>query len=54
MPVQRAAELRYGRIPELEKLVAEQEARLAELHADGGSMLAEEVTEEDIADVVSR
>jgi ATP-dependent Clp protease ATP-binding subunit ClpB len=50
----RAAELRYGRIPELEKLVAEQEARLAELHADGGSMLTEEVTEEDVAQVVAK
>src|SRR4051794_11823665 len=52
--LERAAKLRYGEIPELEKEVAEQEARLAELHADGGSMLAEEVTEEDIAEVVAK
>ena len=44
----------YGEIPELEKTVAEQEARLAELHADGGSMLADEVTEEDVAEVVAK
>src|SRR3954447_13680372 len=52
--LERAAKLRYGEIPELEKEVAEQEARLAELHADGGSMLAEEVTEEDVAEVVAK
>jgi ATP-dependent Clp protease ATP-binding subunit ClpB len=52
--LERAAELRYGRIPELEQVVADQEARLAELHRDGGSMLTEEVTEEDVAQVVSR
>ncbi len=33
--LERAAKLRYGEIPDLEKTVAEQEARLAELHADG-------------------
>ena len=52
--LERAATLRYGEIPELEKTVAEQEARLAELHRDGGSMLTEEVTEEDVAQVVSK
>jgi ATP-dependent Clp protease ATP-binding subunit ClpB len=52
--LERAAELRYGRIPELEKTVAEQEAKLAELHREGGSMLTEEVTEEDVAEVVSK
>jgi ATP-dependent Clp protease ATP-binding subunit ClpB len=49
-----AAKLRYGQIPELEKTAAEQEARLAELHAESGSMLADEVTEEDIAQVVAK
>jgi len=52
--LERAAELRYGEIPELEKVVADQEARLAELQADGGSLLTQEVTEEEIAEVVSR
>ena len=52
--LERAATLRYGEIPELEKTVAEQEARLSELHRDGGSMLTEEVTEEDVAQVVSK
>jgi ATP-dependent Clp protease ATP-binding subunit ClpB len=52
--LERAAELRYGRIPDLERTVEEQEAKLAELHRDGGSMLTEEVTEEDVAEVVSK
>jgi ATP-dependent Clp protease ATP-binding subunit ClpB len=52
--LQRAAELRYGRIPELESIVAEQEERLHELHEQGGAMLTEEVTEEDVAQVISR
>jgi ATP-dependent Clp protease ATP-binding subunit ClpB len=52
--LERAAKLRYGEIPELEKTVREQEARLAELHAAGGSMLTEEVTEEDVAEVVAK
>jgi ATP-dependent Clp protease ATP-binding subunit ClpB len=52
--LERAAELRYGRIPELERTVGAQEAKLAELHREGGSMLTEEVTEEDVAAVVSK
>jgi ATP-dependent Clp protease ATP-binding subunit ClpB len=52
--LERAAELRYGEIPELEKTVAEQEAKLAELHRDGGSMLTEEVTDQDVAEVVAK
>ena len=52
--LERAAELRYGRIPELEKKIQDGEAKLAELHRDGGSMLTEEVTEEDIAEVVAK
>jgi ATP-dependent Clp protease ATP-binding subunit ClpB len=52
--LQRAAELRYGEIPELEHVVADQEARLRELHADGGSLLADEVTEHDVAEVVAK
>jgi len=49
-----AAKLRYGEIPELEKTLAEQEQKLAELHAGGGSLLTEEVTEEDVAQVVAK
>src|SRR4029079_3221394 len=46
--------LRYGEIPELEKTVGEQEARLAELHGKGGSMLGDEVTEQDVAEGVGK
>ncbi|MFN2612837.1 MAG: ATP-dependent chaperone ClpB [Solirubrobacterales bacterium] len=52
--LERAAELRYGRIPEIEKTVSEQEAGLRELHEKGGGMLSEEVTEEDVAEVVAK
>ena len=52
--LERAAELRYGRIPELESTVAEAEGKLRELHESGGSMLTEEVTEEDVAEVVAK
>ncbi len=49
-----AAKLRYGEIPELEKTVGEGEQRLAALHSEHGSMLADEVTEEDVAEVVGK
>jgi ATP-dependent Clp protease ATP-binding subunit ClpB len=52
--LERAAKLRYGDIPELEKEIADGEARIAELQADGGSLLADEVTEEDVAEVVAK
>jgi ATP-dependent Clp protease ATP-binding subunit ClpB len=52
--LERAAELKFGRIPELEAKVKAQEARLEELHAGGGTMLADEVTEEDVAEVVAK
>lgn len=51
--LQRAAEIRYGEIPELEKETEQAEERLAEIQEDR-SILKEEVTEEDIAAVVSR
>jgi ATP-dependent Clp protease ATP-binding subunit ClpB len=52
--LERAAKLRYGDIPELEKEAAAQEGRIAELHAGGASLLADEVTEEDVAEVVGK
>jgi ATP-dependent Clp protease ATP-binding subunit ClpB len=53
--LERAAELKFGQIPELEAKVVEQEARLEELHASGGEILAShEVTEEDVAEVVAK
>jgi ATP-dependent Clp protease ATP-binding subunit ClpB len=49
----KASELQYGRLPELERKIREQEERLAQLQKDQ-RMLKEEVDEEDIAEVVSR
>ncbi len=52
--LERAAEIQFGEIPELEKSFAENEERLADLQASGGSMLSEDVTEEDVAEVVAK
>ncbi len=52
--LERAAKLKYGEIPELEATLGEQESRLRELHSSGRSMLTEEVTEEDVAEVVAK
>ncbi|MDH3494456.1 MAG: AAA family ATPase, partial [Acidobacteriota bacterium] len=49
----RAAELQYGTIPELEKKIAKEQERLSELQSDG-VMLKEEVSEEDVATIVSK
>ena len=50
----RAGELRYGRLPELERQLKEQEARLADKHLGGGQLVREEVTEEEVAEIVSK
>jgi len=49
----KAAELQYGRIPELEKLLNAEQDRLGELQKDG-VFLKEEVDEEDVAEVVAK
>ncbi|HEY7056535.1 MAG TPA: ATP-dependent chaperone ClpB [Vicinamibacterales bacterium] len=49
----KASELQYGRLPDVERRIKEQESRLAEVQK-GHRMLKEEVDEEDIAEVVSR
>ena len=48
-----AAEIRYGRIPDLEKELKEKARRLKKLQ-ESRRILKEEITETDIADVVSR
>ncbi len=48
----RASELQYSRIPKLEQEVATLEAQLKE--TEGNRMLREEVTEEEIAKIISR
>ncbi len=52
--LEKAAELKYGTIPELERQMAEQEMKLSELQAQGGSMLDDKVTEQDVAEVVGK
>ncbi len=49
----KAAELQYGRIPELEKQLSDEQKHLSELQNEG-VMLKEEVDEEDIAEVVAK
>ncbi|HVJ15278.1 MAG TPA: ATP-dependent chaperone ClpB [Polyangiaceae bacterium] len=49
----RAAELHYGKIPEQEKEIEKQRAELNRVQ-EKGSYLREEVTEEDIASIVSK
>ena len=51
--LQRAAELRYGRIPELERRLGADEARLHEVQAKA-RYLKEEVDAEDIAEIVAK
>jgi ATP-dependent Clp protease ATP-binding subunit ClpB len=52
--LERAAEIRYGQIPELERQVEDATRQLEELQSGGQRMLKEEVDEEDVAEVVSR
>jgi ATP-dependent Clp protease ATP-binding subunit ClpB len=52
--LERAGELRFGEIPALEQSVADQDARLGELRASGSLLLADEVSEEDVAEVVAK
>jgi ATP-dependent Clp protease ATP-binding subunit ClpB len=49
----KAAEIRYGQVPELEHKIGEATAKLAELQTTQ-KMLKEEVDSEDVAEVVSR
>jgi ATP-dependent Clp protease ATP-binding subunit ClpB len=51
--LERAAQVRYGIIPDLERQIAAATSRLDDLQA-GTRMLKEEVDEEDVAEVVSR
>ncbi len=48
-----AAEIRYGRIPELERRIEDATAHLSSVQVDG-AMLKEEVDAEDIAEVVAK
>jgi ATP-dependent Clp protease ATP-binding subunit ClpB len=50
----RAAELKYGKMTELNRKLQEAEAKLAETQTSGKSLLREEVTESDVAEIISK
>ncbi|HSU81941.1 MAG TPA: ATP-dependent chaperone ClpB [Thermoanaerobaculia bacterium] len=50
----KSAELRYGKLPQLEGQLKEKERMLGEQQNTGGKLLREEVTEEEVAEIVSR
>ncbi len=50
----RAAELRYGKLTDLQRQVKEIETKLAEKQTTGHSLLREEVVESDIAEIISK
>ena len=50
----RAAELKYSKLTELQRQLEEAEARLAQIQTSGKSLLREEVTEADIAETISK
>ncbi len=52
--LERAARIRYGEIPELEKRIAQAEKAHAERAASGTAMVTEEVDAEQIAEVVAK
>jgi ATP-dependent Clp protease ATP-binding subunit ClpB len=52
--LERTAELRYGTIPDLERRLAAADAGMTALRESGESLLEEEVTEAEIAQVVGR
>jgi len=52
--LEKAAEIRYGRLPEVQRQVDAATARLDALQANGQRMLKEEVDEEDVAQVVAK
>ncbi|MBE9045142.1 ATP-dependent chaperone ClpB [Pleurocapsales cyanobacterium LEGE 10410] len=50
----RAAELRYGKLTQLQQEIAEIEQKLAEKQTTGNSLLREEVLESDIAEIIAK
>ncbi|MGB7275483.1 MAG: ATP-dependent chaperone ClpB, partial [Geitlerinemataceae cyanobacterium] len=50
----RAAELKYGKLSDLQKQLEATEAQLAQTQNSGQSLLREEVTEADIAEIISK
>jgi ATP-dependent Clp protease ATP-binding subunit ClpB len=52
--LQKAAEISYGQIPQLEKQLRESEQKLASRQEGGARFLKEEVAAEDVAEIVAR
>ncbi|MFQ5501295.1 MAG: ATP-dependent chaperone ClpB [Phycisphaerae bacterium] len=52
--LERAARISYGELPELHADLEARERKLTKLHEEGGGLLREEVTPEEIAEIVSR
>ena len=50
----RAAELKFGKMAELQRQLKDLESKLAERQTTGKSLLREEVTESDIAEIISK
>ena len=50
----RAAELKYGKLTDLQRELEKAEAQLAEAQTSGATLLREEVTESDIAEIISK
>ncbi|NEP19080.1 MAG: AAA domain-containing protein, partial [Leptolyngbya sp. SIO4C1] len=50
----RAAELKYGKLTDLQRQLEMAEAKLEETQTSGKTLLREEVTEEDIAEIISK
>ena len=50
----RAAELKYSKLTELQKQLQQAESQLSATHTTGKSLLREEVTEGDIAEIISK
>ena len=51
--LEKAARIRYGELPDLDRKLKDREHKLGELHQDGQGLLREEVTAEEVAEVVS-
>jgi len=52
--LEKAARIRYGELPDLDRKLKDREHKLGELHKDGQGLLREEVTAEEVAEVVSK
>jgi ATP-dependent Clp protease ATP-binding subunit ClpB len=50
----RAAELKYGKLTDLQRQLQEAETQLAQTQTSGKTLLREEVTESDIAEIISK